>query len=237
MSDIEQRVKKIVAKQFGADEADVKNASSFVDDLGAGPLDTVELVMALEEEFDCEIRDEEAEKITTVQLAIDYFKNLKIDKEVEMETLMQPLPDLNRAINSTTTDKQAAIALAIAQAKEQKLTTAANVTEERVDKFLPKVFFEDIRLHNGDIHTRFKSDLFYFVSIISFISGCILVLNDRNFGAFLVLTASPFFLLYPLVRFLFGGKGGLLPAAVTFVAQEVIKTKIKNSLDKHNKRN
>ncbi len=78
MSDIEQRVKKIVAEQLGANEADVKNASSFVDDLGADSLDTVVLVMALEEEFDCEIPDEEAEKITTVQLAIDYINtNLK----------------------------------------------------------------------------------------------------------------------------------------------------------------
>jgi len=78
MSDIEQRVKKIVAEQLGANEADVKNASSFVDDLGADSLDTVELVMALEEEFDCEIPDEEAEKITTVQLAINYINtNLK----------------------------------------------------------------------------------------------------------------------------------------------------------------
>ena len=78
MDNIEQRVKKIVAEQLGANEADVKNASSFVDDLGADSLDTVELVMALEEEFDCEIPDEEAEKITTVQLAIDYINtNLK----------------------------------------------------------------------------------------------------------------------------------------------------------------
>ncbi|MFA6178346.1 MAG: acyl carrier protein [Methylophilaceae bacterium] len=78
MSDIEQRVKKIVTEQLGANEADVKNASSFVDDLGADSLDTVELVMALEEEFDCEIPDEEAEKITTVQQAIDYVTaNLK----------------------------------------------------------------------------------------------------------------------------------------------------------------
>ena len=78
MSDIEQRVKKIVAEQLGANEADVKNSSSFVDDLGADSLDTVELVMALEEEFDCEIPDEEAEKITTVQQAIDYVTaNLK----------------------------------------------------------------------------------------------------------------------------------------------------------------
>jgi acyl carrier protein len=78
MYDIEQRVKKIVAEQLGTKEADVKNTSSFVDDLGADSLDTVELVMALEEEFDCEIPDEEAEKITTVQQAVDYInKNLK----------------------------------------------------------------------------------------------------------------------------------------------------------------
>ena len=72
MSDIEQRAKKIFAEQLGANEANVKNASSFVDDLGADSLDTVELVMALEEEFGCEIPDEDAEKITTVQQAIDY---------------------------------------------------------------------------------------------------------------------------------------------------------------------
>ncbi|HEX8981005.1 MAG TPA: acyl carrier protein [Parasulfuritortus sp.] len=72
MSDIEQRVKKIVAEQLGANEADVKLESSFVNDLGADSLDTVELVMALEEEFECEIPDEEAEKITTVQQAVDY---------------------------------------------------------------------------------------------------------------------------------------------------------------------
>ncbi|MCL1826368.1 MAG: acyl carrier protein [Betaproteobacteria bacterium] len=72
MSDIEQRVKKIVAEQLGVAETEIKNESSFVDDLGADSLDTVELVMALEEEFECEIPDEEAEKITTVQQAIDY---------------------------------------------------------------------------------------------------------------------------------------------------------------------
>ena len=72
MSDIEQRVKKIVAEQLGAVEAEIKNTSSFVDDLGADSLDTVELVMALEDEFDMEIPDEQAEKITTVQQAIDY---------------------------------------------------------------------------------------------------------------------------------------------------------------------
>lgn len=73
MENIEQRVKKIVAEQLGVNEAEVKNESSFVNDLGADSLDTVELVMALEEEFECEIPDEEAEKITTVQLAVDYI--------------------------------------------------------------------------------------------------------------------------------------------------------------------
>ncbi len=76
MENIEQRVKKIVAEQLGVSEAEVKAESSFVNDLGADSLDTVELVMALEEEFDCEIPDEEAEKITTVQQAIDYVKAL-----------------------------------------------------------------------------------------------------------------------------------------------------------------
>ena len=74
MENIEQRVRKIVAEQLGVNEADVKNESSFVNDLGADSLDTVELVMALEEEFETEIPDEEAEKITTVQQAVDYIK-------------------------------------------------------------------------------------------------------------------------------------------------------------------
>ncbi|MBC7710817.1 MAG: acyl carrier protein [Rhizobacter sp.] len=77
MSDIEARVRKIVADQLGVAEADIKNESSFVDDLGADSLDTVELVMALEEEFGTEIPDDEAEKITTVQLAIDYVTSHK----------------------------------------------------------------------------------------------------------------------------------------------------------------
>jgi acyl carrier protein len=72
MSDIEQRVKKIVAEQLSVNEAEIKKESSFNDDLGADSLDVVELVMALEEEFECEIPDEDAEKITTVQQAIDY---------------------------------------------------------------------------------------------------------------------------------------------------------------------
>ena len=74
MENTEQRVKKIVAEQLGVAEADIKNESSFVEDLGADSLDNVELVMALEEEFECEIPDEEAEKITNVQQAVDYVK-------------------------------------------------------------------------------------------------------------------------------------------------------------------
>jgi acyl carrier protein len=72
MENIEARVRKIVAEQLGVNEADIKNESGFVDDLGADSLDTVELVMALEDEFECEIPDEDAEKIRTVQQAIDY---------------------------------------------------------------------------------------------------------------------------------------------------------------------
>jgi acyl carrier protein len=75
MSSIEDRVKKIVAEQLGVKEDEVRNEASFVDDLGADSLDTVELVMALEEEFETEIPVEEAEKITTVQLAIDYIND------------------------------------------------------------------------------------------------------------------------------------------------------------------
>ncbi len=74
MSTIEERVKKIVVEQLGADEAEVKASSSFVDDLGADSLDTVELVMALEEEFNAEIPDDDAENIMTVQAAVDYIK-------------------------------------------------------------------------------------------------------------------------------------------------------------------
>jgi len=73
MSTIEERVKKIVVEQLSVKDEEVNLDSSFVDDLGADSLDTVELVMALEEEFECEIPDEEAEKIQTVQQAIDYI--------------------------------------------------------------------------------------------------------------------------------------------------------------------
>ncbi|WP_150912937.1 acyl carrier protein [Marinobacter halotolerans] len=73
MSTVEERVKKIVCEQLGVKESEVQNNSSFVEDLGADSLDTVELVMALEEEFETEIPDEEAEKLTSVQDAIDYI--------------------------------------------------------------------------------------------------------------------------------------------------------------------
>lgn len=75
MSSIEERVKKIVAEQLGVKEDDIQNSASFVEDLGADSLDTVELVMALEEEFETEIPDEDAENITTVQHAIDYIES------------------------------------------------------------------------------------------------------------------------------------------------------------------
>lgn len=75
MSTIEERVKKIIVEQLGVKEEEVKPEASFENDLGADSLDTVELVMALEEEFETEIPDEEAEKIKTVQAAIDYVNS------------------------------------------------------------------------------------------------------------------------------------------------------------------
>ena len=77
MDNIEQRVRKIIAEQLGVNEAEIKNESSFVNDLGADSLDTVELVMALEEEFDIEIPDEKAEEITTVQQSVDFINKNK----------------------------------------------------------------------------------------------------------------------------------------------------------------
>jgi len=73
MSSVEEQVRGIIAEQLGLKADEIKNDANFVDDLGADSLDTVELVMALEEEFETEIPDEEAEKITTVQQAIDYI--------------------------------------------------------------------------------------------------------------------------------------------------------------------
>lgn len=73
MATVAERVKQIVAEQLGVDEDQVVSEASFMDDLGADSLDTVELVMALEEEFDIEISDEDAEKIQTVQDAVDYI--------------------------------------------------------------------------------------------------------------------------------------------------------------------
>ena len=72
---VEEKVKEIIVDQLGVDDKQVTTSASFIDDLGADSLDTVELVMALEEEFDIEIPDEDAEKIAMVQDAIDYIKN------------------------------------------------------------------------------------------------------------------------------------------------------------------
>lgn len=81
MSNIAERVRKIVVEQLGVKEEELRNDASFVDDLGADSLDTVELVMALEEEFETEIPDEKSEKITTIQEAIDFIEaNLNKDK-------------------------------------------------------------------------------------------------------------------------------------------------------------
>ena len=79
MSDIADRVKKIVVEHLGVEADKVVEGASFIADLGADSLDTVELVMALEEEFELEIPDEEAEKITTVQQAVDYIKDRSSD--------------------------------------------------------------------------------------------------------------------------------------------------------------
>ncbi|CCD29775.1 acyl carrier protein (ACP) [Candidatus Glomeribacter gigasporarum BEG34] len=79
MDDIEQRVKKIVAEQLGVAVTEIKDESSFVGDLGADSLDTVELVMSLEDEFGMEIPDKDAESITTVQQAVEYARaNVKV---------------------------------------------------------------------------------------------------------------------------------------------------------------
>ena len=77
MSDIEARVKDIVVEQLGVNADEVTLEASFIDDLGADSLDTVELVMALEEEFECEIPDENAEKITTVKEAVNYINSVQ----------------------------------------------------------------------------------------------------------------------------------------------------------------
>ena len=79
MSSVQERVKKLICEQLGVKDDEVKDEASFVEDLGADSLDTVELVMALEEEFETEIPDEEAEKITTVQQAIDFINARKSD--------------------------------------------------------------------------------------------------------------------------------------------------------------
>lgn len=82
-NNVEDRVKEIIAEQLGVDKAEVVDDASFVDDLGADSLDTVELVMAFEEEFDVEIPDEEAEKIATVNDAISYMGKVRESKSAE----------------------------------------------------------------------------------------------------------------------------------------------------------
>ncbi len=77
MSDAGERVKKIVVEHLGVEDSKVTDNASFIDDLGADSLDTVELVMAFEEEFGCEIPDDAAEKILTVKDAVDYIKELE----------------------------------------------------------------------------------------------------------------------------------------------------------------
>ena len=75
MNDIEQRVKKVIAEQLNINEAEIKNESAFIEDLGADSLDTVELVMALEDAFKVEIPDDQQEKLRTVQQAIDFIQS------------------------------------------------------------------------------------------------------------------------------------------------------------------
>ena len=74
MDDLEQKVKKIIAEQLGKNEADIKTEASFIEDLGADSLDTVELVMAIEDAFKVQIPDEQQENLRTVQQAIDFIK-------------------------------------------------------------------------------------------------------------------------------------------------------------------
>ena len=80
MSSIEERVKKIIVEQLGVEESKVVSEASFVEDLGADSLDIVELVMALEEQFDTEIPDEDAQKILTVKSAVDYVSSRVLEK-------------------------------------------------------------------------------------------------------------------------------------------------------------
>ncbi|MBD3299582.1 MAG: acyl carrier protein [candidate division Zixibacteria bacterium] len=81
MASVAERVKKIIVDQLGVNEEQVTDDAAFIDDLGADSLDTVELVMALEEEFGMEIPDEEAEKISTVKAAIEYIEKNKVGQE------------------------------------------------------------------------------------------------------------------------------------------------------------
>jgi hypothetical protein len=112
--------------------------------------------------------------------------------------------------------------------KSTKLNETSNDPVQAIENFLT----EEIVLSNGTKHIRIKSSIFYWTSFFSFALGIIFLYNNLPLGGLLILTASPFFLLYPLIRFLFGGKGGLLPAVITLVAQELLKNKISNGFKK-----
>jgi acyl carrier protein len=94
MSDVAERVKKIVVELLGVDEAKVTENASFIDDLGADSLDTVELVMALEDEFGCEIPDDAAEKIATVKDAVSFLRDIRGGSQIE-----KPRPDRERGFD------------------------------------------------------------------------------------------------------------------------------------------
>ena len=142
MENVEQRVRKIIAEQLGVNEGEIKNESSFVDDLGADSLDTVELVMALEEEFETEIPDEEAEKITTVQQAVDYIKaNAKVAENL---------------YRKATGDGREAVTAAIFWLKTRaswKETSISEITHDVADPvrgLMQRIAEKGARLHDRD---------------------------------------------------------------------------------------
>ncbi len=99
MTNIEDRIKTIISEQLNLKLDKIQNNSSFVDDLGADSLDIIELIMALEEEFNIEITDEEAEKITTVQSAIDHVMNVKKNETKEPDKKREDIKDTDKSSN------------------------------------------------------------------------------------------------------------------------------------------